>query len=151
MGRTESISFQVHPAHEQEQIDLMQKFRWSLLGTQEVRTSDSHLETRTNIFGEKELLSVTESAHYVKLSFSRDLGDPGLPAVKKLEQEFFALPRADRPSLFPGTILLWLFIWPFWPVYLFLSYKPKAAAAAELDRQTDRRRREIIEELERMG
>jgi len=45
MARTESITFQVHPNDEQEQINLMQKFHWSLLSTQEIKTIDNHLES----------------------------------------------------------------------------------------------------------
>ena len=37
MARTESKSMQVHPNEEQKLIELMQKFHWSLLRSQEVK------------------------------------------------------------------------------------------------------------------
>ena len=40
MGRTESKSIQCHPSDEQEQIDLMQKFHWSLMSSQEIKNAN---------------------------------------------------------------------------------------------------------------
>ncbi|MBI1926102.1 hypothetical protein HYR99_17845 [Candidatus Poribacteria bacterium] len=68
MARTESISFQVHPNDEQEQINLMQKFHWSLLNSQEIKTIDNRLERRGD-----DIYQVSSSEHYVKLTFSREL------------------------------------------------------------------------------
>ena len=39
MARTESLSIQVHPNDEQSQINLMQRFYWELLSSQEIKTS----------------------------------------------------------------------------------------------------------------
>lgn len=49
ISMAESKSIQVHPRDEQSQIDLMQKFHWSLLNSQEVKTIDNHLERRARL------------------------------------------------------------------------------------------------------
>lgn len=104
MARTESKSIQVHPSDEQAQIDLMHKFHWSLLGSQEVKTIDNHLERRGN-----DIYQVSNMEHYVKLTFSRDLELPGLNEIKRLEQEFFSLPYPTYPRAFSRLIAVGLF------------------------------------------
>lgn len=44
MGRTESKVIQVAPENEQYMIELMEKFHWNLMNSQEVNAKDSHLE-----------------------------------------------------------------------------------------------------------
>jgi len=151
MARTESTSFQVHPDNEQAEIQVMQKFHWNLLGTQEVKTVDSHLEQR----GDK-IYSVTKSEHYVKLSFSREIDLPNLKEIKNLEEQYKALPHPIYPTLFPVSIWLWVigaFIWGIgvigWVAYFFLMYSPKKNAATELAEQNRRKRDEIMKELEK--
>ena len=90
MARTESKSIQVHPNDEQNVIDFMQKFGWNLLSTQEIKTKDSHLEQRGD-----SIYSVTESEHYTKLAFSRDLDMPHLKEIKAIEDEFNNLPSPE--------------------------------------------------------
>lgn len=150
MARTESISFQVHPNDEQEQINLMQKFHWSLLGSQEIKVQDSHLESRGD-----SIYSVTQSEHYVKLTFSRDLSLPNLKEIKQLETEFFDLPRPKYPKLFPGHIALWLIATVFygigligWIVYYLTYYKPRKEEADQVVEQTSRKRKEILRNLQ---
>ena len=150
MARTESISFQVHPSDEQSQIELMQKFHWSLLNTQEIKTVDSHLERRGD-----SVYNVTKTEHYVKLAFSRDLDQPNLKEVKALEQEYFSLKFVTPPKLFPGHIALWI-IGSFcygigiigWVVYFFAFYKSKKEAADKLRDQINTKRQEIMRKLE---
>ena len=96
MARTESKAIQVHPHDEQEQIDLMQKFHWSLLSSQTIDKVDSHLERRGD-----SIYSVTSSEKYVKLTFSRDIDLPNLNEIKKLENDYFNLPTPYYPKLFP--------------------------------------------------
>ncbi len=151
MGRAESISFQVHPNDEQEQINLMQKFHWNLLGTQEVKTVDSHLEQRGD-----SIYSVTKSEHYVKLSFTRDLDLPNLKEIKQLEQQYNSLPHPVYPKLFPISIWIWIIgalIYGIgiigWVAYLFLLYSPKKKAADTLAEQNQKKRNEIMNELEK--
>ena len=100
MARTESISIQVHPADEQSQINLMQKFHWNLLSSQEIKTVDSSLERRGDA-----IYSVTKSENYIKLVFQRDLDTPNLGKIKKLESEYFSL-EYKKPPKFKGPIIL---------------------------------------------
>ncbi len=153
MARTESISFQVHPNNEQDQINLMQRFHWSLLNSQEIKTIDNHLERRGD-----DIYQVTNSEHYVKLTFNRELDLPNLNEIKRLEQTFFGLPVPKYPKLFPGTFWLWLvlaFVWGLgivgWVVYFFLSYKPKKEKADALAAESQRKRQQIFTELEKFN
>lgn len=149
MARTESISFQVHPNDEQAQINLMQQFHWSLINSQEIKTVDSHLERRGD-----DIYSVTNSEHYVKLSFSREIDLPNLNEIKRLEQDYFGLPVPEYPKLFPGTIWLYLilsFLYfsgiVIWSLYFFLSYKPKKEEADRISQSNEQKRNQIISEL----
>ena len=101
MPRTESKNFQCHPDNVQNQIDLHQKFHWSLLSSQDVKNTTSGLER----YGDK-LYSTTTSEHFVKLTFSRDLNTPNLSEIKKLEAACFALDEPRRPERYslPVTI-----------------------------------------------
>jgi hypothetical protein len=91
MGRTESKTFQCHPNAAQGQIDLHQKFHWSLLSSQDVKTVDNSLETLGDT-----TYSVRSSEHFVKLTFSRDLDAPNLNEIKKLEAAYFGLREPIR-------------------------------------------------------
>lgn len=150
MARTESKTFQVHPNDEQDMIQFMQKFGWSLLSTQEIKTKDSRLEQR----GES-LYSVTETEHYIKLAFSRDLDMPHLQEIKAIEDEYNNLPNPPPlPKLFPGHIMLWavaslcLGIGIIaWLVYFFAFYKPKKSAFERLIQQHHAKRKEVLERI----
>lgn len=149
MARTESTPFQVHPNDEQEQINLKQKFHWSLLNSQEIKTVDSHLEQRGD-----DIYSVTNSEHYVKLTFSRELDLPNLNEIKRFEQSFFGLPVPKYQKLFPGTIWLYLVLSLFygagiviWGAYFFLSYKPKKEEADRISQDNERKRQQLMAEL----
>jgi hypothetical protein len=91
MARTESKTFSCHPDNAQREIDLHQKFHWSLLSSQDVKTIDNSLETRVNT-----LYNVRKSEHYVKLTFSRDLDTPNLNEIKKLEATYYELAEPRR-------------------------------------------------------
>jgi hypothetical protein len=151
MGRTESVSFQVHPNDEQSQINLMQNFHWSLLSSQEIKVIDNHLERRgDNIY------QITNSEHYVKLAFNRELDLPNLNEIKKLEQQYNNLPYPQYPKLFPISIILWIvlaFIYGIgvigWAFYYFLSYKPKKEEADNIANSSAKKRQDILTELKK--
>lgn len=149
MPRTESLSVQVHPNDEQDQINLMQQFHWSLLNSQEIKTIDNHLERRGD-----DIYQVTNSEHYVKLTFSRDLDLANLNEIKRLEQRFFSTPYPKYPKLFPVSIWLWIVTSVFyglgivgWLLYFFLSYKPKKEEEDRIAAEGEQKRREILTEL----
>lgn len=150
MSRTESTSFQVHPNDEQQQINLMQQFHWSLLNSQEIKTVDSHLESRGD-----DIYSVTKTEHYVKLTFSRALDLPNLKEIKNLEQQFNGLPRPVFPKLFPVHWVLWVVAALAygigvvgWVAYYLLYYKPHTEEATKLAQANEARRQQILAELQ---
>ena len=174
MARTESKSIQVHPYDEQSQIDLMQKFHWNLLNSQEIKTVDNRLERRGD-----SIYQVSNTEHYVKLVFSRDLDEPNLDKIKRLEQEFFSLPYPTYPRAFGcfmpiGLIILFLLTFLLagslaassgvqddsafgiglivglfsvvgvYVFYLLSIYVPKKQAADEIMAQTHEREQELL-------
>ena len=152
MARTETKSIQVHPDGEQKLIELMQKFHWSLLSSQEVKTKDSHLEE--NWSGDK-ITSVTKTEHYIKLVFSRDLDLPNLQEIEQIEKKYFSLPIPEYPKLFPVSIWMWVigvFLYGIgiivWLIYFFVSYKPKKEIADKKHADLVRNRTQILEEVE---
>ncbi|NOU17728.1 MAG: hypothetical protein HOO91_09240 [Bacteroidales bacterium] len=149
MARTESFSIQVHPNDEQSQINLMQKFHWNLLNTQEIKVKDSHLEQRGD-----SIYSVTTSEHYVKLAFTRELDLPNLDEVRKLENEYFSLENPKFPKLFPVSFWIFLilaFVYGtgvvIWLIYFFAYYQPKKKEADEINERKINRQNEIMNEL----
>lgn len=84
MARMESKSVRVAPAAEQSTIDRYQKFGWVLLGSQEVFNRDSHLEEGAP----GTINSVTETTHFVKLVFQRDMDMPYYNKIKELDEQF---------------------------------------------------------------
>ncbi len=119
MARTESKSIQVHPHDEQQQIDLMQKFHWNLLNSQEIKNIDNRLERRGD-----SIYQVSNTEHYVKLVFSRDLDVQNLNETKRLEQEFFSLPYPNYPRPFGcsmGIGLAILFVSIFLAIVIMLD------------------------------
>jgi hypothetical protein len=152
MARTESKSIQVHPNDEQSQINLMQKFFWNLLGSQEINVVDNKLERRGDT-----IYQTSEKTHYVKLTFSRDLDIPYLDKVKKLESEYNALKEPEFPKLFPVSIWLWVILALFygigiigWIAYYFMSYQPKKERADKDYQQLLIDRKEILDRLDHL-
>ncbi len=79
----ESISKKVSPKEEQEIIDRLTNFGWQLQSSQEINTTDSHLEQRWG-----ELYNVTTSENYVKLVFTRDTTMQNYQKIKELETSY---------------------------------------------------------------
>lgn len=165
MARTESISIQSHPSDEQAQINLMQRFHWNLLSTQEIKTVDKHLERR----GDK-IYQITDSEKYVKLAFTRDIDLPNLNNIRKLEQEYFSLPVPNHPRAMSVLILIgcavvlgafgaltnnvtvgFIAAIAAYVAFYYWMYLPKKKAADEIAMQVANRRSEIMQELEQYG
>ncbi len=150
MARTESLSIQVHPNDEQQQINFMQHFFWNLLSSQEIKNIDNRLESRGDT-----IYQVHKSEHYVKLVFSRDIETPNLDKIKKLESEFFGLEQPKHPKLFPvlpwwGWAISVLFYGVglvIWLLYFFLKYQPDKDRADRQAEQLEIDRHEILERL----
>lgn len=90
----ESKSLTVPPSLENSTIDLWQTFGWTLKSTQEINTSESHLEDRGG-----DLYSVTSSQNYVKLAFQRDTSIPNYARIKELETEYHAMLDSEPTEL----------------------------------------------------
>jgi len=153
MARTESKSLTCHPAAEQEIVNIHQKFHWSLLNSQDVKTVDSHLQKG---WLDDNVYSITKTEHYVKLTFSRELDTPNLNEIKKLENAYFGLPSPNYPPLFPIHIGVWGVLTliyglgiVLWLAYFFLSYKPKNEEAKRVSESNAQERQRILSEVEK--
>ena len=65
-------SFKIHPDYESEEISFRQKFGWKFVSTQEVYNKDTHIERGFSDIILDTSTCVTETVHYVKLTFQRD-------------------------------------------------------------------------------
>ena len=93
----ETKSLTVPPSEEAAQIELWQAFGYELFSTQEVLAKDSHLEQ--GMFNT--INSVTETTHYIKLTFQRDTNIPHYAEYRALENEFNNVPYpGDYPTTF---------------------------------------------------
>lgn len=152
MARTESKSLTCHPNDEQEVINTMQKFHWSLIGSQDVKTVDNYLEESWS----GDIRSVSNTEHYTKLTFSREIDLPNLNEIKKLERDYFALSSPHYPKLFPIHIGLWGVLTLFygagiilWLLYFFEYYKPKTEEAQKITELNAQQRQRILSEVEK--
>lgn len=132
MERTESVVVQVAPDYENEKIKEMEIFGWNLQGRQEIH-EEGEAYGRPSYIDSNEYLIKTTVYRYVKLHFKRSLNLPNLEKIKELEEQYYSLSFPKFPHLFPpGGIwgfTLWLFLWFLWPVWYFVGYIPKKAAA----------------------
>ena len=153
MARTESKTLTCHPAAEQEIVNVHQKFHWSLLNSQDVKTVSQGVEKGGWL--DDNVYSVRRTEHYVKLTFSREIDLPNLSEIKKLEAAYFGLPSPYYPSLFPIHIGVWgvlTIIYGFgillWLVYFFTYYMPKNTEAKRLSKSNAQERQRILSEVE---
>lgn len=86
----------VQPNEDAQTIQNMQCFGWTLLSSQEVYNKDSHLE-----WWGKNTYSVTQTTHYVKLTFERDRAKiANYAQIRQLEDAYMAVPCPKRnPAL----------------------------------------------------
>lgn len=128
----ETKSFTVHPDDEQSTIDLWASFGWNLKSSQEVKTKDSHLEQRGG-----QLVSVTESEHYVKLVFERDNQRANYQRLVELENTYYDI-MARKPvppkgiKIIIALLLLCLYVVPgvIYIVFKIMTRKKYEAALA---------------------
>lgn len=96
MPRNESRVLQSAPMFENQLIQEMEKFGWSLQGRQEIHeVGDS--KGADSFLGDKYVVK-TKVSHYVKLHFTRDLDLPGLEGIRAVEREYFAVAYPSLPS-----------------------------------------------------
>jgi len=92
MAAKEIKSISVAPAVESETISLWQTFGWELKSNQEIKNKDSRIERRGD-----NLVSVTETEHYVKLTFERDPERQNYAELKSLEDRYQAQIHPGSP------------------------------------------------------
>lgn len=106
MAMKELKTFSVAPGAEEEEIQLWRSFGWELVGApQVIYNQDSHLENQGD-----DLVSVTSTTHYVKLTFERDPERKNYSELKSLEEQYYSLKEPtiwSRPQLITK---LWLII-----------------------------------------
>lgn len=84
----------VSTANEERTVRAFQGFGWTLKGNQVVHNRDSHLEAVGNT-----LYSVTQTIHYVKLSFERDGSKlKYYQQLRQLEDMFWSVPEPKKPD-----------------------------------------------------
>lgn len=82
----------VNPNEDAQTIQNLQCFGWTLLTSQEVYNKDSHLEA----WG-KNTYSVTQTTHYVKLTFERDPAKlVNYSQIRRMEEAYMAVPCPKR-------------------------------------------------------
>lgn len=127
----ETKTLTVSPDAEQSTIELYASFAWNLKSSQEIKTKDSHLERHGD-----DIVSVTETEHYIKLVFDRDTKRENYDRIKELEATYFDI-MSQRPELkevktniIVAGILLLAYVVPG-VLYLVVKSKQKKKAAAE--------------------
>ncbi|MDR2782422.1 MAG: hypothetical protein LBB48_01015 [Treponema sp.] len=103
MARKETKTVQVGPDQADQMLNLMESFGWEFHSRQTIKNKDSHLEQRGD-----SVYSVTESEHYVELTFQRDTSIDHYNELVDLEQQFNAVEDPGPPPIRFGKF--WLII-----------------------------------------
>lgn len=98
-------SVKVNPSYETMEIAYRQKCGWEFVSTQEIYNKDTHLEG--SVFGNT-ITSVTETTHYVKLTFKRDPNNVK-SEILELERQIDNLYVPEYPNLMGTTAYLLCF------------------------------------------
>lgn len=124
-------SFKCSPEAEQQEIEFRQKCGWEFVSTQEIYNQDTHLES--SIFTDT-ITSVTETTHYVKLTFQRDR-DNVKPEILQLEQKIDNSYPPSEPKLWSGLFIFGGFLIYIIPGILMLhsNKKKKESYQAQYD------------------
>ena len=117
----ETKTLKVANSAEESTISLMQQFGWSLLSSQDVNNTDSHLENRNG-----SIYSVTTSEKYVKLVFNRDKDMANYSQIVKLENEYYSIINSEpRISSIDVKIALTGLVFFLIPGILYIVFMKK--------------------------
>lgn len=117
----ETKTLKVANSAEESTISLMQQFGWSLLSSQDVNNTDSHLENRNG-----SIYSVTTSGKYVKLVFNRDKDMANYSQIVKLENEYYSIINSEpRVSSIDVKIALTGLVFFLIPGILYIVFMKK--------------------------
>ena len=123
----ETKTLKVANSAEESTISLMQQFGWSLLSSQDVNNTDSHLENRNG-----SIYSVTTSEKYVKLVFNRDKDMANYSQIVKLENEYYSIINSEpRVSSIDVKIALTGLVFFLIPGILYIVFMKKKIKTEE--------------------
>lgn len=106
MAMKETKTQTIAPGTEEQVINLWRSFGWELVGApQEIYNKDSHEELRGD-----DVYSVTETTHYVKVTFERDTGRQNYEELKSLEAQYYAIKEPYLPYAPRFITLLWIIL-----------------------------------------
>ena len=97
MANLETKIIKVQPSEEESAIRFMQIFKWDLINNQEVYNKNTRME---DDFWTEGINVITETTHYVKLTFRRDTNIPCYLELIKYENEYRDLLNIDKPKKF---------------------------------------------------
>lgn len=148
----ETITRKVAPQDEQQTIDIMTAFGWSLMSSQEINNTDSHLERRYDA-----IYSVTTKENYVKLLFKRDTGRRNYAKIAQLEQAYHTILNAQPVvpqgrltlSVVVSILTIGLFMIP--GILMFIHYKKQYRKKLEAWQQVmSTKGRAILTEVQKL-
>ncbi len=106
MAMKETKSMNIQPGTEEQVINLWRSFGWELIGApQEIYNKDSHQEMQGD-----DLYNVTETTHYVKITFERDPARPNYEELKSLESQYYSIEDPYFPPAPRFITLLWVIL-----------------------------------------
>lgn len=114
-------SFKCNPQYEQQEIEFRQKCGWEFVSTQEIYNQDTHLES--SVFSSY-VTSVTETTHYVKLTFQRERESVD-SEILELEQKIDNSNPPCEPKTWSGLFILGGFVIYIIPGILMLVSNKK--------------------------
>ncbi len=120
MERTESLVVQVAPTYENDKIQEMQLFGWSLQGRQEIH-EEGDAYGRPSYLSNSTYVVKTTVHHYVKLHFTRSLSLPNLEKIKQIEAEYSNLPFPGPASLVGPIVVMAFFGFGVVPALAIMS------------------------------
>lgn len=122
-------SFKCNPDYEQDEIEFRQKVGWEFVSTQEIYNKDTHMES--SIFSDS-VTSVTETVHYVKLTFQRERKNVN-PELLDLEQRIDNFRAPKPPKTWGGLLILGGFAMYIIPGILMLRSNNKKKKQYEIE------------------
>ncbi len=97
----ETKKLKIAPSEEERVTQLMQDFGWSLVSSQEIKNTDSHLERKGDT-----IYNVTTTENYINLLFRRDTAMPNYNRIVDCENQYYAVPDNQPVSARGRTIAI---------------------------------------------
>jgi len=107
MAMLEIKTMTVHPSEEDSAINTMMSFGWDLKNNQEVYNKNTRMQ---DDFWSNDINVITETKHYIKLTFQRDPLRAHYAELVELEHKY----QSVHPQNEPGALKKAMF-WPLKP------------------------------------